>query len=185
MSSTTELLDARGVLIEPGDIAIYGFGVSRSVAMAEAIVLAADKVEAPCNCETREYAFREHDTTCPEYPHPSVSVTPKGRVRLRVVRRSYNDGEKPTVDVAPDRLVVLKHGPVPGLPNRLPTLPLSPLPTQDEIARPNIQERIDRYVEHMRSTVSPPYWKGELAGWHAWCAARLAEERAKLKAIND
>lgn len=97
------LKDARGVLIEPGDTAIYGFGVGRSVAMAEGVI--------------------RNDG------HGRVSTTPSGRVWVTITRRSYGSGEDERVHVAPDRLVVLK--PVDGL-GTTPALPGSPLPTQDE-----------------------------------------------------
>lgn len=171
----TELLDARGVLIEPGDTAIYGFGVSRSVAMAEAIVLGE---------MTGDLA----------HSRLKVSVTPKGRVRLRVVRRSYSDGEKPTVDVAPDRLVVLKREPcLVGEADAV--LPPSPLPTQDEVARKKIQKDVDRHVETLRMTAAPQWWLScepagtrpeiALANFQVHNAKRLAEARRKLKALDD
>jgi hypothetical protein len=106
------LTDARGVKIEAGDIAIYGFGVGRSIAMAEAVVLwEGDGGGTP----------------------PRVSLTPSGRVRLRVVRRSYSSGQKPIVDVAPDRLVVLKLDYDNWSEWARYRLPPSPLPTQAEM----------------------------------------------------
>lgn len=177
----SELLDARGVLIEPGDIAIYGFSVSRSVAMAEAVVMG-----VPVHADTCGPRFE-----CT--PTMSVSTTPSGRVRLRVVRRSYSDGEKPTVDVAPDRLVVLKL-----MGNNWPwrpVLPTSPLPTQDEVARKKIQKDVDRRVEALRMTAAPQWWLScepagtrpeiALANFHVHIAKRLAEARRKLKALDD
>lgn len=171
----TELLDARGVLIEPGDTAIWGFGVGRAVAMGEGVVI----------------------TRVPEHGPAVVSVTPSGRVRVRVVRRSYSDAEKPVIDVAADRLVVLKpvHYPDDEYSDAYTdvVLPLSPLPTQDDAARPKIQMRVDSYVEALRSTTPPSYWKREdgesleaaLARWYVYCTKQLAEERRKLKALDD
>lgn len=66
----TDLLDARGVPIAPGDTAIYGFGVGRSVAMAEGVVLGGEKGDPDTNGWGRR-----------------VSLTPSGRVRVRVIRR--------------------------------------------------------------------------------------------------
>lgn len=120
---SSDLVDARGVPIAPGDTAIYGFGVGRSVAMAEAVVLG----EEPC---THGDPDAECTRECPGFTRsPSVSLTPSGRVRLRVVRRSYGVGEKPVVTVGPDRLVVLKD-----YDGGRPALPPSPLPTQEEDA---------------------------------------------------
>jgi hypothetical protein len=113
----TELLDARGVPIAPGDTAIYGFGVGRSIAMAEAVVLG----ELP-------------EGALPEFGGGVVSLTPSGRVRLRVVRRSgIHGGTKPVVDVAPDRLVVLKLDYDNWSEWARYRLPPSPLPTQAEL----------------------------------------------------
>lgn len=110
-TSKGPLKDARGVDITPGDVVIYGFGVSRSVAMAEGKV--------------------ETDSKNPA----KVSQTVSGLVRVRVVRRSYSSGEKPVVAIMADRMVVLK----PGFNNEgsdydpdVWSLPPSPLPTQDE-----------------------------------------------------
>jgi hypothetical protein len=158
----TEILDARGVAIAPGDTAIYGFGVGRSVAMAEAVVLN----------DMGDYG-------------DMVSLTPSGRVRLRVVRRSYSSGEKPIVDVAPDRIVVLK--PIDG-PGTTPSLPGSPLPTQDEEARVEIERDIERRKADLRLTECPadePWWGGDLAAMHAYAAKELAILRRKLKALDE
>lgn len=239
MSSVPELLDARGVAIAPGDTAIYGFGVGRSVAMAEAVVLGEARgrhyeVKGQCTCKREVH---DYDTTCrrlPSYcgghghwmapwpcpdtvaypdssvntwpcinedvehdgprcecapPSPSVSLTPSGRVRLRVVRRSYSSGEKPVVDVAPDRLVVLKHRDTGSPP--LPYLPPSPLPTQDEKARPKIEGRIKDYTERLRSPELPDYWQSsgfpeeDMAAYLAFLAKELAEQRRKLKELDE
>lgn len=158
-----ELLDARGVKIEPGDTAIYGFGVGRSIAMAEAVVLGEDE---------------------------KVSLTPSGRVRLRVVRRTYSSGEKPLVDVAPDRLVVLKEvdGPLqPTAPDPCFALPSSPLPTQTEAARAAIERLVASYTESLRATQAPdrPYWRDKApVDFHAYAAKRLVELRRKLRALD-
>ncbi|MFD8117056.1 hypothetical protein [Streptomyces microflavus] len=170
----SELLDARGVAIAPGDTVIYGFGVGRSVAMAEAVVLGDD-----CDCD---------DTFPDPCPKPSVSLTPSGRVRLRVVRRSYSDGEKPVVDVAPDRLVVLKTakttwgvGPFGGGTKVVALLPESPLPTQEEKARKKFQKAIARYSE----TESPDWWDDTLGDWHTFAAKQLEEQKRKLRALDE
>ena len=117
------LKDARGVDIRPGDVVIYGFGVSRSVAMAEG------KVEAD-----------------PKDPD-QVSQTASGLVRVRVVRRSYSQGEKPVVAIMADRMVVLK----PGFNNEgsdydpdVWSLPPSPLPTQDELLYDRLVTTVER-----------------------------------------
>ena len=173
----TELLDARGVPIAPGDTAIYGFSVSRSVAMAEAVVLGA------------------HGPGSYDVPGEGekVSLTPSGRVRIRVIRRSYSSGEKPVVDVAPDRLVVLKEvdGPLqPTAPDPCFALPPSPLPTQDEKARAAIEAEMARSTEALRATEAPEWWRGDnrdlaLAEYHAFHAAKLKEDRRKLKALDE
>ena len=164
-----ELLDARGVEIEPGDTAIYGFGVGRSVAMAEAVVLG---------------AHGDHKACLPPCLD-EVSLTPSGRVRLRVVRRSYSSGEKPVVDVAPDRLVVLKAAPWTG--SAMPFLPSSPLPTQTEEERRRIENLIEVRTADLRATEVPDrsYWRDEaLVDFHAYAAERLTELRRKLKALD-
>lgn len=174
-----ELTDARGVEIAAGDTVIYGFGVGRSVAMAEGVVLAAD-----------------HEGRHPWPPEDGwpVSLTPKGRVRVRVVRRSYSSGEKPVVDIAPDRLVVLKEvdGPLqPGTPEPCFALPISPLPTQDEVATEKLTKTVARYerdiavleaggsLEHWTEPHHTPEYL--LTMFRKW----LREEQAKLKRIND
>lgn len=86
------LEDARGVEIRPGATVVYGFGVSRSVAMAEAVV------------------ERNGDG--------DVNTTPSGRVWLRIVRRSYASGEHERVHVAPDRMTVVDALPASPLPTQ-------------------------------------------------------------------
>lgn len=166
----TDILDARGVAIEPGDTVIYGFSEGGGVAMAEAVVLAAEPCDGDCDTPTR---------------HQTVSLTPSGRVRLRIVRRSCSNGEKPVVDVAPDRLVVLKpitcgmHAP------GLSQLPASPLPTHAEKARKVIQQRMDMYKQDLLSTEvswGPFETVGEM---HVYASDRLAELRRKLRALDD
>lgn len=183
MSSTEPTpLDARGVVIEPGDTVIYGFGVGRSIAMAEAVVLGehrrvtGEDGSALCAC-----GDMWQGQTCGS---PSVSLTPSGRVRVRVVRRSYSDGVKPVVDVAPDRLVVLKSIDGPGT---TPSLPGSPLPTQAEEVRRETERAMKSYTKGLRATVMPS-WCGidwTLADYHVWCADRLAELRRKLEALDE
>lgn len=125
-TSKGHLKDARGVDINAGDVVIYGFGVSRSVAMAEG------RVEAD-----------------PQDPS-AVSVTASGLVRVRVVRRSYSSGEKPVVAIMADRMVVLK----PGFNNEgsdydpdVWSLPPSPLPTQDEELYCRITSAMERWLD--------------------------------------
>lgn len=122
------VLDARGVAIEPGDTVIYGFGVGRSVAMAEGVVLAAEPCDGDCSTPTR---------------HQTLSLTPTGMIRVRVVRRSYSSGEKPVVAINPDRVVVLKEASY----DPWPFLPPSPLPTQDEKRLGELLGTIRRYKE--------------------------------------
>lgn len=175
-----ELLDARGVPIAPGDTALYGFTVGRSVAMAEAVVLG-DGADG-CDCR-----YESGDAEDCRQCYPKVSLTREGRVRLRIVRRSYRSGSKPIVDVAPDRLVVLKANDYPG--GLWPYLPPSPLPTQDEEVRNNIQRTIDTYTEELRKP-APDRWEdltgpAAQAAYYAWVAKQLAHYRSKLKALDD
>jgi hypothetical protein len=177
-----EVTDARGVEISSGDTVIYGFGVGRSVAMCEGVVLGEPVMERNVNVDTK------------------VSLTKSGRVRLRVVRRSYGGGEKPVVDIAPDRLVVLK----PGLNNQeeldpdCPTLPPSPLPTQDEANAAEIEKQIKRYTARLRALSNGETlteWEARNAAlyypredpvqhWISWYAGRLDRDRAKLMEIE-
>lgn len=182
------LTDARGVPIAPGDTAIYGFGVGRSVAMAEAVVLGEEHADSGkaspyggtlCTCKDELHPHLN--------PSPSVSLTPSGRVRLRVVRRSYSSGERPVVDVAPDRLVVLKQAYNNWEEAPHYRLPPSPLPTQDEEARKEIERRIESCKADLRSDTI--VWGlssfATLAEFHAYAAKRLAEYRRKLKALDE
>jgi hypothetical protein len=94
------VVDARGVQIVGGDRVVYGFSVSRSVAMAEAVV-----------------EVGEGGT--------GISMTATGRVWVSVVRRSYGSdwswkGNRRRVHIAPDRLVVVRS---------LPESPLSEMRT--------------------------------------------------------
>jgi len=169
-----ELLDARGVPIAPGDTALYGFGVGRSVAMAEGVVLG------------KAGAVPEDGVSATE-----VSLTPSGRVRVRVIRRSYGGGEKPVVDIAPDRLVVLKAD-YTGTGQWQPLLPPSPLPTQDDENREKLTKAIASYTEALQATGVPDWWedrpsrKGrDLADYHAFCARQLAEYRKDFRKIHE
>lgn len=155
--SDDHLLDARGVKIEPGDVVIYGFGVDRSVAMCEGVVVAEEG---------------------------GVSLTASGRVRIRVMRRSFASGKKPIVDVAPDRIVVLK--PNPGSGDLLPYLPPSPLPTQDEKARQAAERLIASYTADLRLTELPPDrpWWDSLEELHANAVRQLKVQRRRLRAID-
>lgn len=167
----TELLDARGVAIAPGDTVIYGFGVSRSIAMAEGVVVGEGcrQPAEECRCGN---------------PYSRVSLTPSGRVRVRIIRRSYSSGTQPVVDVAPDRMVVLKPSWAFENGEAIRALPPSPLPTQDEKARANLVDAIERYTEGLRSETYP-YWAYDLADYHTFCATQLRESRRKLKEIDD
>lgn len=117
----TDLVDARGVEIEPGDAVIYSSMVNhplgRRVVMAEGVVLA-----RPCRDKECEGGYSD----CEE----AVSLTPSGRVRVRDARRFHGGKEGAIVDVAPDRITVLKQidGPFqPGTPDPCFALPPSPL----------------------------------------------------------
>lgn len=132
------LTDARGVLIEPGDAVIYGFGVGRSVAMAEGVI-------------------RDDG-----YGH--VSTTTSGRVWVTIVRRSYGKGTEERVHVAPDRIVVLKatwldpEAPQAGMVHALPD---SPLPTQDLKNRTETSKALARNIGELRGLLAgapAPEW---------------------------
>jgi hypothetical protein len=114
-----------------------------------------------------------------------VSLTTTGRVRVKVIRRSYNSGEKPVVDVAPDRLVVLKPSPYPEL--MAAYLPKSDLPTQAERARDDIRIQMASYVKDLRSDHIT--WGlssfTDLADFHAYANTRLKQLRRKLKALDE
>lgn len=127
----TEIVDARGVEIAAGDVVIYGFGVGRSVAMAEGKVLG-------------DLRYR---SDVPFSDQSRISLTASGRVRVEVVRRSWGGGGKPVVDIAPDRLVVLKRVSF----DPWPTLPPSPLPTQDEANADRLRKRMEQHTDRLRS----------------------------------
>lgn len=167
------LVDARGVEISPGDTCLYGFGVGRSVAMAEGVVL------------SEKDTYADMPTASPRF----VSLTASGRVRVRIIRRSYGGGgEKPVVDIAPDRLVVLKPSPYPELMG--PHLPPSPLPTQDEANRQRIENLIEAYTADLRATEIPDrpdrhYYEGwSLAEFHAFAAVQLDRLRKELRELD-
>lgn len=185
------LIDARGVEIAAGDTVIYGFGVDRSVAMAEGVVLGGVS-ECTCRNDYGDHETKAQRLACPR-PTRGVSLTPMGRVRVRVVRRSYNSGVKPVVDVAPDRLVVLK--PIDG-PGTTPALPGSPLPTQDDEARIKIEKGIKHHLDGLKAKMAPDWWERPgfpvapldaeaiaLAEYVAYHYRELAAERRKLKAL--
>lgn len=94
MADDKPLLDARGVEIHAGDTVVYGFGVGRSVAMAEGEVVGGGGG-----------GF-------------DVSLTPTGLVRIRVIRRSYASGEQPVVALQPDRFTVVLELPESPLPTQ-------------------------------------------------------------------
>lgn len=177
-----ELTDARGVTISPGDVVLYGFGVGRSVAMAEGVVIPEAGPE-------------------PDDGHV-VSLTASGRVRIRVIRRSYSSGEKPVVDIAPDRLVVLKlvDGPLqPGTPDPCFALPHSPLPTQDQANAVKLRENMERSTDRLRDLGNggdltegeieyvARYVKGSspLGYWVIQHTKDLARYRAELMKIEE
>jgi hypothetical protein len=187
----SSLTDARGVTITPGDTALYGFDDAGGVAMAEAVVLGdRDDVAHPGSrvntwpCINEDV---EHDGPRCECGPPKVSLTPSGRVRLRVVRRSgIMGGTKPVVDVAPDRLVVLK--PLGLREPREMYLPPSPLPTQAEANRQQAENLIEAYTADLRAKMVPDrhYYEGwTLERFHAYAAKRLTELRAELRAIDE
>lgn len=170
--------DARGVFIDAGDTVIYGFGVGQSVAMAEGIVLGGE-----CSCE-------QPMTSCPAHPDhgsPRPSVTPSGRIWVRIIRRSYGSGSKPVVHVAPDRLVVLKkietfRG------SMVSHLPPSELPTQDEVARHRITNLMEAYTDDLRADTVPDrhcYDGWTLERFHAYAAKRLKELRKELREHDE
>ena len=166
------LTDARGVEIEAGDTVIWGFGVGRSVAMAEGVVVG-------CDCNDRD---------CRSGVERGVSLTASGRVRIRVVRRSCDSGEKPVVDVAPDRFIVLKDWD-----GGRPALPPSPLPTQADEALVKIGKSVEYHTECLRATVAPDYWVRDSNGdedaalveYLAYHNNQLAIERRKLRALDE
>lgn len=171
----TELLDARGVKIEPGDTVIYGFGVGRSVAMAEGVVLGGE-----CSCEQPMTSCPAH----PEYGSPRLALTPTGMIRVRVVRRSYSSGEKPVVAINPDRVVVLKEASY----DPWPFLPPSPLPTQDEERRQRIENLIESYTADLDATKVPDrhYYDGwTLEQFHAYAIHQLKRLREELRKLDD
>jgi hypothetical protein len=87
-----ELVDARGVALKPGATVVYGFGVGRSIAMAEGLI---------------------------ESKAGEVALTPSGRVWVQVVRRTYSSGEKSRVHVQADHLVVVDALPASPQPTQL------------------------------------------------------------------
>jgi hypothetical protein len=151
----TTLVDARGVPIKAFQHVVYGFGVSRSVAMAEGTIVGEpSKIRPGCYVP---------------------ALTPSGRVKVKIIRRSYSSGEKLVVDVAADRLVVVT------------LLPESPLPTQAEKARKAIEGKMPLYTADLRATEVPGW--AAASGWtlvdlHANAAKRLKELRKKLKALD-
>jgi hypothetical protein len=160
------LLDARGVEIEPDDTVVYGFGVSRSVAMAEGVVLGELAFPAVASSTTK------------------VSLTATGKVRVRAVRRSYGSGTQPVVALMPDRIVVLKG----ACNGTVQALPASPLPTQDEAYRAGLEREIALYESHLQLTEVPRWWtvRGDtsLEGYRAHTSRWLTVTRQKLEALG-
>lgn len=181
------LKDARGVDIHPGDTVIYGFGVSRSVAMAEGQVEADD--------------------------YGRIRCTPTGRIWVRVVRRSYGGGEAEHVHLGADRIVVLKQLEyrIPGFYDDPETgyfLPPSPLPTQDQENRDKTITDIERFVDRLQSLLAgdplPEYMTRHTiaartlrnpgpanptedevrAEWITWYQRVIPEHRARLNKIE-
>ncbi|WP_432112801.1 hypothetical protein [Streptomyces sp. S1] len=194
------VLDARGVAIAPGDTVIYGFGVGRSVAMAEGVVLG-ERTDAPPGAERhlcvgqedceRHGGFGDHCHGGPASCHDTValSLTPTGMIRVRVVRRSYSSGEKPVVAINPDRVVVLK--PIEDFRgDTAMRLPPSPLPTQDEVRRTELTRNAERYrqtiAEIERTGEAPEHWRNQppeyvMGRYREW----LAEAEAELVQVEE
>ncbi|MFD4474647.1 hypothetical protein ACFWPU_00820 [Streptomyces sp. NPDC058471] len=182
----SELLDARGVAIAAGDTCLYGFGVGRSIAMAEGVVVG-----------------EGFSTSAPDWTvGTSPSLTPSGRVRIRVVRRSYSDGVKPVVDVAPDRLVVLKAKGDQGGSHRDLLhfyLPPSPLPTQDDQRYEELQKALPRLEASLAKLLEGgplpdwalihPNFGGDEDVAREWLITRrrtdLAETQRELAAVKE
>lgn len=170
--------DARGVDIAAHDTAIYGFGVGSSVAMAEGVVLG-------------EHA--DHRCVRPYDCLDSVKLSPSGRIYIRIIRRSCYSGTKPVVDVAPDRVVVLKAAYNNWEEKLHFRLPDSTLPTQTDVARAATQRLIDLYVKSIRNPEAncPDRWdhletrEAQVADYAAWCSRQLAKYRKELKALED
>lgn len=160
-TSKGHLKDARGVDICAGDTVIYGFGVSRSVAMAEGVVLAAD--------HEGRYPWPPVDEDEPENGWP-VSQTATGLVRVRVVRRSYASGTQPVVAIMADRMVVLKAGEwaIDGVTQEIRSfLPNSPLPTQDQELYYKLVGAIERWTDDVaRLMAGGPLDENERRGRH-------------------
>lgn len=131
-----DLVDARGVEIEPGDVVIYSSMVNhplgRRIVMAEGVVLGdpicpdCEQVRPPLNLV---HQCHTDPTGRPAPPPTQVSLTPSGRVRIR----PCGGVQKPVVDAGTDRLVVLKFfsGARPGA-SVQPYLPMSSLKNQEK-----------------------------------------------------
>src|SRR3954467_12175348 len=170
----TELLDARGVVVEPGDVVLYPYTYGQSACIAEGRVLGA---HGPGDYDVPGEGGK-------------VSLTASGRVRVRVVRRSYGGGGKPVVGAAPARLVGLKAShPLPDSDGHLTTLPPSPLPTQDAEARVKIEREMARSRIALDATRAPHWWIDEdreqaLVDYHAFHAHKLKDDERKLRALD-
>lgn len=149
------LKDARGVPILPGDTVVYGFGVSRSIAMAEGVV------------EQGESG--------------GLSLTPSGLVRVRIVRRSYASREKPVVAVTADRIVTVIKLPVSPLKTQQERaragIERSIASYTEDLRSTKAPEYWGQYMPHASD-------EARLADYLAWCAKRLAGFRKKLRALD-
>lgn len=118
------LTDARGVTIEPGDIAIWGYSSGSCPAMAEGVVMAGE----------RHCLYNAAECTNEDCQVTPVSLTASGRVRVRVTRRSRWGGSyvNPVVTLAPGQLIVLKAEYLNPADGDAFCLPPSPLPTQED-----------------------------------------------------
>ena len=139
----------------PGDVVVYGFGVSRSVAMAEGVV------------ERGEGG--------------GLSLTPSGLVRVRIVRRSYASGEKLVVAVAADRIVTVIKLPKSPLSTQSSksraSIERSIASYTESLRSTKAPDYWGQYMPHASDEVL-------LADYLAWCAKRLDVFRKKLEALD-
>lgn len=166
-------LDARGVEIAAGDTVLYPYEYL-GVGIAEGVVLGAHGDHKACL------------PPCQDEP----SMTPSGRVRIRIVRRiaAHGGSDKATVDVAPRRLVVLKQGYDATIGKAAPHLPPSPLPTAAEVKRQQIENLIESCTADLRATEIPDryyYEEWSLDAFHLHTMERLKALRRELRDLDD